>query len=385
MSPISNTAYQTAYLDHVSIQRLILNLSENSEFLSTHIHSLFRDVCLFINEVHIGFNMEKEIDNKIKKIRDQVHLFQNKKGYNKKVYNKVLNYHLNKFGENINNIGFYLNKNNELIGSTLYVSFVYLNANSFLPSPNNETKLEIKNKIVSFSKYVGELSVLLSTEFEKLLNTKIDILESIEKIKCGQEYNNKDINHKSLYKKQEDIYNTFLTRIIFTMQEINDVIFIKENYFNRLKKPIFLDSYILLRLTTLKTDETFDNLYNLQNYCKVYFEEFDTSRNGEVSLLLERYANEFKEECCTMRNMIHYNLESDEEEDNFLGYYNKLIEKDSYEPINIVENTIELYLKPLRHMINNFLGIEKIRSLSDFEQIQIRLKEIVESEETLEF
>ncbi|KKI91814.1 hypothetical protein WQ54_12620 [Bacillus sp. SA1-12] len=376
MIKINNNAYITAYNDIIGIQRLIVNLRENQQFLTTHVYSVFRDMCLIIDEVYKSFITEQVVDVRIKHIRNQVHLYSMKRGYNQKIFNKILEYHIDAFGEKLNNIGFYLDSNKDPVGSTLYVSFVLLDTET-LPKPREERSVDIRRKVLEFTSYVGELSGFLANEFERTLGIqKIDITKIKEEVLSIEEYDCKDINHNSLFVKDNNIRNAFITRLILSIQEISDTIFLKENYFDKLKNPNFMDYYILLRLVTLKTDEIFDNLYNLRDYCKEDFKHFNSSRLNRVSSLLYNYEETLKEEISNMRNMIHYNVITNNPEENFWGYFNKLIEEDELYPIKLIEQVLDMYLIPLKKDIIYYLGIEKINSLSDWEQIKIRLKEI---------
>lgn len=42
------------------------------------------------------------------------------------MYRKVLDYHINAYGEDVNNIGFYLNDDDEVVGSTLYIAYILI-------------------------------------------------------------------------------------------------------------------------------------------------------------------------------------------------------------------------------------------------------------------
>lgn len=53
-----------------------------------------------------------------------------------------------------------------------------------------------------------------------------------------------------------------------------------------------------------------DNLLNIKQHSKELFYEWNNERNGEIESLLRKYEQEMKEECSTMRNMIHYDIES---------------------------------------------------------------------------
>ncbi|KZN97126.1 hypothetical protein AZI98_06090 [Aeribacillus pallidus] len=375
MVKINSNAVMTAYIDLKSIQRLILNLNENKEFACTHIYSIFRDTCLIIHEI-IDKILDNviEVDERIKKIRNTVHLYIKKGGgQNQKVYKKIVDYHINAFGEDTNNIGFYLNESNEVIGSTLYCAYIFLRTEN-LPFPNSETKDEIRDKTFSFAQYIGEVSAILLNMLEELFEIKTsDELMTFEKVDSKESYRCKDVNHKLLFSFKSDLSNSFILRLIFSLQEINDVIWLKEKYIDKLQKPINLDWYILLRLVSLKTDEIMDNFFNIKQHLENDFQEWNIKSNGNVEYLIDKYEQGIKEECSTLRNMIHYNIETESIEDNFLGFYNKKVSQDLEYPLKFVNEVINLYFKPLRSEILKYLNIDKITPLSDWEIIKNRL------------
>ncbi|PEM27584.1 hypothetical protein CN617_15250 [Bacillus wiedmannii] len=74
--------------------------------------------------------------------------------------------------------------------------------------------------------------------------------------------------------------------------------------------------------------------------------------------------------------MIHYDIESQDVESNFIGYLNNKINQESNYLVSTINKIIDLYLRPLRCEILNYLKIEEIRSLSDWEMIINRLSKI---------
>lgn len=350
----------------------------NKEFTCTHVYSLLRDICLIIDEFSNAFFTDFiGIDERVNTIRNHIHLYIKKRGHNQKMYRKVLDYHINAYGEDVNNIGFYLNDDDEVVGSTLYIAYILIDTGN-LPFPSLEEKAQIRERTLSFAEYIGEISVLLSQSLEKTFGISLPTnTDFIERIDAENSYECRDINHKALFSSDDDLMNTFKLRLIFSLQEINDVIWLRDRYMTKLKNPLFLDSYILLRLTTLKTDEIMDNLLNIRNHSKKQFNEWNNESDGRVKRLIEKYEIEIKEECSEMRNMIHYDIDSENNESNFFGYLTNKINQESNYPTNIINTIIDLYLKPLKYEILDFLEIEKIEPFSDWKMIVNRLSKLI--------
>ncbi|HCO78338.1 hypothetical protein [Bacillus sp. (in: firmicutes)] len=306
---INNNSVNTAYVDLKSIQKLILCSVNDKEFLSTHIYSILRDICLILDEVFCCFIPDKiEIDERIKLIRNRVHLFFKKKGRNQKIYNNIIDYHISVFGDDINNIGFYMNKEEEIVGSTLYSTYILLNIETF---PLLDEEPNTKYSIFYLAKYIGEVSTFLIEFLENKYGISPNTNINVEKISSNP-YKCWDINHQMLFKYKSDASNSFILRLILSLQEINDAIWIKDTYVSKLINPNFLDDYIHIRLITLKTDEIIDNLLNLRTYSKDDFEKWNNISNGRINSLLEDFEKDIKTVCSIMRNMVHYDITSEE-------------------------------------------------------------------------
>ncbi|MDF9495167.1 hypothetical protein P5772_22095 [Bacillus cereus] len=372
---MSSSALTTAYTDLKAIEKLFLSVKNNEDFHCSHIYSIFRDTCLIVHEViNAFFKEEIEVDKRIKEIRNHVHLFIKKRGYNKKVFEKVLHYHISAYGKDTNNIGFYVN-NGEVIGSTLYIAYLLLETDT-LPFPNLQNNTLIQQQSFSLGEYVGQLTAFLSNKINFILDEKIIIKEKcIDGILDTNIYTCKDLSHTSLF--SEDIQkNIFLLRLIFSLHELNDIIWIHEKYIKKIQKPSFLDLYLQIRLTTLKTDEVIDNLLNLKAHSLGHFAEWNKFTNGEISLFLDNFQQQLFNECSMMRNMIHYDLETPYAEMNFLGYLNsKQVENTDYIS-STMDKIIYSYLYPLKKLINTYLNIESIEPIPEWEIINKRLLDL---------
>ena len=58
------------------------------------------------------------------------------------MYRKILDYHIEAYGDDVNNIGFYLNSSGEVVGSTLYAAYILLDTDN-LPFPMREKSAHV--------------------------------------------------------------------------------------------------------------------------------------------------------------------------------------------------------------------------------------------------
>jgi hypothetical protein len=241
-----------------------------------------------------------------------------------------------------------------------------------------EEEAQIRERTISFAEYIGEISAQLAQSLENTLEINLPTYtDNTERIYAENSYECRDINHKTLFSSDDELTNTFILRLIFSLQEINDVIWLRDQYMTKLKNPLFLDFYILLRLTTLKTDEIMDNLLNIRNHSNKQFNDWNNKSEGSVKRLLEKYEKEIKEECADMRNMIHYDIDYKNHKRNFFGHITNKINQEYNYPTNIINTIINSILKPLKYEILDFLKIEKIEPSSDWIIIVNRLSKLI--------
>ncbi|WP_224925839.1 hypothetical protein [Bacillus pumilus] len=143
------------------------------------------------------------------------------------------------------------------------------------------------------AKYIGEVSTFLIEVLENKYGISPNTNINVEKISSNP-YKFWDINHQMLFKYESDASNSFILRLILSLQEINDAIWIKDTYISKLINPNFLDDFIHIRLITLKTDEIIDNLLNLRTYSKDDFEKWNNISNERINSLLEDFERDIK-------------------------------------------------------------------------------------------
>lgn len=352
---------RTAYYDMVAIAGL-MNI-KNEKFLAVHVYSIFKDFCLIVYEINKDILDDRiELDYQIKKVRNRVHLYE--KGNNIKIYNRIIDIHIKQFGNDIDNLGFYLT-NDKLEGSTVYSAFIFQDTKVFERNP-----IDTKNKSLKLAKLVGETAGLVMEELIKKANNNFQKLTIPDfEFKDLDSYTLKDIRHISLYSKN-DKYNVLITRLLLCLQEASTSIWLYQEL--KVKTTnLNMKNYILLRLISIKCDEIFDNLKNMQQYLDEHFKLFDLECGHNISKKIEDFEMSIGPEVQKLRNTLHY------KNDNFLEYVSgKLFENPDY--IEILSKVIvKEYLSPIKILISNYLKVDKMRSMSNLEKYTRRTYSIV--------
>ncbi|MFD2168695.1 DNA polymerase III subunit gamma/tau [Tumebacillus lipolyticus] len=352
----------TAYFDLLGINSLLLTKG-SKKFTAAPIHVLARNVCLIIYQIHHDILGEIDsLDKDYKKIRNKVHLHQKKN--NKKVYNEILSYHVARFGDDIDNIGFYLD-GTELAGSTVYPTYVFYDT-TFYKSSGIETKGE---DIIRFFTMTGELSANLMEKINELANGQLPLFNQPSLFYDDvTSYEFKDV-HWSLVFSNDEAQNVLTTRLLLIAQEATTCIWLG-NALQSAHAVGGFNKYILLRFISISMDEIMDNLMNMKKHMKPYYDMLDKHSNGRVSYLTDQYSKGIQEECQILRNMLHY----DEKGQNYWGYIQiKLHNEPSYVDF-MIENILHGFLDPISKIISNYFDIHNKRSLSDWEKIVTRLR-----------
>jgi hypothetical protein len=339
--------------------RKLLLASHLPNYNSAPVFSLFRDVCIMIYETNKVLKEEGIIEtdfqhmNIIEEIRHKVKSTQGSK--NREIFNELLKGHKSIFGNDIDNLGFYLD-NDILAGSTLFPTFVFANTPLFYALNNKENMQE-------FTYIIGSLT----TQILNKINQPIALLSrpiiNIEE----KEYIYKDIWDQRFF--TDDVkYNVFLTRLLIIQNELNTCIWI-EKHLDYHSPKFNIDKYILLRLTSIKLFETMKNLIDIKDRLSIHWTNFNMS---SIDNLLTEYENNHKKEIEFLRNMLHYSSG----QINFYDYLQQQINKDfDYQDklINIIFNE---YIHNIRITISNSIKIHSYESMDEFEKITRRLKKI---------
>ncbi|KMQ31337.1 MULTISPECIES: hypothetical protein [Bacillus cereus group] len=354
------SAIHTAYYDLMGMSYL-LRLQKNQKNNAVHLFPLARDICLILYQINKElFDDSISIDPNIKKIRHRVKLYEKRDNIN--IYNRIMDFHINQFGNDIDNLGFYL-KERQLVGSTIYPTYIFIDTD-FFPDLSQESQIDFK----SFFVKVGETINLLMDKLVIDSNGALEYSEfPIFVHNDEKKYRDKDI-HDSVFFIGEAEEKIIITRLILSLQEASTCIWLY-NILQLNTTELNLDKYILMRLSSIKIDEVMDNIKNMSKFLKGKFTKIDENHNYEFSRLISDYDKDIGEECRVLRNMIHYN----KNDVNFLDYLHIKLADDSTYIDGLLNKIINNYMEPLCLLITNYLDVDNKRSMSDWEKISKRL------------
>ncbi|MYL47662.1 DNA polymerase III subunit gamma/tau [Virgibacillus halodenitrificans] len=359
-----NSIY-TAYYDLIATTSL-LNIKNNKKFSAVPVYPLFRDVCLMIYQINKDILDDSiHLDPTIKKIRHRVKLFQKKDNY--KVYNRIVDIHTYQFGNDIDNLGFYL-EDDKLIGSTIYSTYIFQETHFFSTNPK-----ETGEKGLAFAKLVGETAGLIVEKLIEKSNHTLPLIDPPTFVyKDDEAYKEKDILSTKFYGEEQN-HNVTLTRLVISLQEASTCIWLHKGISNNNYDKLQFENYILLRLLTIKADEVMDNLKNMRRFLPDNFNRIDKDCQFKLSKIMNNFDRELEEECRVLRNMVHYN----EERENFLDYVDSKIRKDKNYINTLTYKIVNDYMKPLNNIVSDYLQINNIKSMNDFEKITRRVFSLV--------
>lgn len=337
------------------ISKLLL-FSQNNNFSSVAVHSLFRDSCLMLYEIIKVLKSEGILKDEIpiyeiiEPIRHKVKSSQGRD--NREILGNILKTHFNLFGEDIDNLGFYL-ENDEVIGSTIYVTYVYDGTPFFNSKDTGKVILE-------FSREIGRsIAEIINAIQQPLLIPTRDILSAND-----LDYELKDVWHKRFF--TDDItLNVCLMRLLVIQNEISSCLWV-EKYLDYKTNEFTLDKYLLLRLSSIKFYQTMENLMDIEKRAP---KQFSFLGLNDLDRLILRYKNELRAECKFLRNLLHYS----NHQINYFDYVVDKIEKNN-DYADMLLQTILLDFFPLiKEKISKALNISSIESMSDWEKIKRRI------------
>ncbi|WP_047984589.1 hypothetical protein [Ornithinibacillus californiensis] len=350
----------TAYYDLIATASL-LNIKKNKKFSAVPVYPLFRDICLMIYQINKDILDDSvQLDPTIKKIRHRVKLFQKKDNY--KVYNRIVDLHTYQFGNDIDNLGFYL-EGDKLVGSTIYTTYIFQDTHFFSTNPKETGKIAL-----AFAKMVGESAGLIIEKLIEKSNYTLPLMDPPTFLyNDDKPYRDKDILSTKFYGEDQN-HNVALTRLVVSLQEASTCIWLYKGISIKYDK-LQLENYILLRLLTIKADEVMDNLKNMRRFLPDNFNQIDENCQFKLSAIINKFDSEIEEECKELRNMIHYN----EDRENFLDYVNSKMKKDNNYINALTYKIVSDYMAPFNDIISDYLRINNIKSMSDFEKITRRV------------
>lgn len=360
-----NSIY-TAYYDLIATASL-LNIKNNKKFSAIQVYPLFRDICLMIYQINKDIlDNSVKLDPTIKKIRHRVKLFQKKDNY--KVYNRIVNIHTSQFGNDIDNLGFYL-EGDKLKGSTIYSTYIFQETDFFCTNPK-----ETSEKVFAFAQMIGETVGLIVEKLIEKSNHTLPLIDDIPTFiyKDDEAYTEKDILSTKFYGEERN-ENVALTRLVIGLQEASTCIWLYNGFSKHNYGKLQFENYILLRLLTIKADEIMDNIKNMRRFLSDNFNHIDKNCQLRLSKIINDFDRELEKECRVLRNMIHYN----EERENYLDYVNNKLRNNKNYINTLTYKIVNDYMKPLNNIISDYLQINNLKSMSDLEKIARRTFSLV--------
>ncbi|MFD1415363.1 hypothetical protein [Oceanobacillus jeddahense] len=356
----------SSYLDTIThdlqgIKKIIIEMPRKSTNYGVISFTLLRDVCIMLYEINLVLKSEGIIQTEpsemetIKKLRHKMKTDQGMN--NRKIFNNLLDNFRKNFGNDIDNIGFYLN-DDILAISTIYQTFIFENT----PYLNTTSPLPIYH----FSKSIGSLTESLLNSINKDSKLKSGPLLNIQE----KAFTSKDIWNQRFF--IDDItHNIFLTRLILIQSELTGCIWL-EKFLDYNNNELTLDKYILIRLTSIKFYEIMRNLNSMISI-KKFEQHWDNFNLKELRLFVVAYNSTIKNEIKTLRNMVHYNNNGT----NFYEFIlNKELENDKYVD-ELINNLFNKYIFKMRILISKGIDINSYESMSDAEKKQRRIRTIV--------
>ncbi|WP_342510930.1 hypothetical protein MKY34_12215 [Sporosarcina sp. FSL K6-1522] len=283
----------------------------------------------------------------IKEFRNKNKLFEKgKRGINQKNYEEILKQHIEDFGFETDNLGFYLNDSRQTVGSTFYVG-------NALRRLKNLKEIEKDGKLQVY--YVAHEVGAQLQEIIEGLEIAVPELKGCITTESKHEYFDefeieyKDINHTRLFNGNEQ-ENVFKYLLLLILQECFAVTWISENYDSSIIDRDFIDDYFLNRFVAIRIDSIVDSLINLKENFASQFDELANNGKGELATALDVYMLSSFDKVAELRNTIHY--------DDVKNFYDYFIEDEVI--INLTE--ILNLNRTIFKCIEEFLSISNIPS-----------------------
>ncbi|MFP7494729.1 hypothetical protein SFC66_13160 [Terribacillus saccharophilus] len=337
--------------DLQGIRKLFMEGPTSINYNSTSGYSFFRDICVILYEANKVLKdsgiIQADLPNMevIKEVRHKVKTNQGIK--NRDIFNKLLKGHKSIFGDDIDNLGFYID-GETLAGSTLFPTFV------FADTPLQDSRDE--DTVRGFSSEVGALIQLIID----WINHPIYLESKPLKVYNAKEYSTKDIWDRIFF--TEDItYNVFITRILLIQNELTTCIWMAD-HLDYKSSILNLDKYILLRLTSIKLFEVMRNILDVRKRLGQYWKKLNYSA---IDNIIEQYTNTLQVEMKVLRNMLHYNNSGI----NFYDYVTQQLITNPQYVDDLLEIMFMDYIIPLRKGISGNINIKSYKSMNDFEKI----------------
>jgi len=334
--------------------KIILKGNSYPSFNYGPIFSLFRDICIIIYESNKVLKKDGAITdnlsliNNITEIRHKVKTNQGMK--NKDIFHNLLEGHRSIFGNDIDNIGFYID-GQVLASSTLFLSFVFAGT----PLQNFSDKENFMSIVTKIGKITSEINQIIN---ESILLTSNPLLPPQQ-----ESYILKDVWDQRFFKK-EVTYNVFITRLLLIQNELTTCVWLKR-HLDYDSPGLNLDKYTLLRLISIKLHETMRNLFDIKQRFKEYWNSLEN-----MDYITDVYKNTIQEEVKTLRDMLHYSNEGV----NFFDYLQQKLKDDSKYSDILIDTIFDNFIYTIRESISNKIDIHSYESMSDTEKISRRIQ-----------
>ncbi|WP_020063170.1 hypothetical protein [Bacillus sp. 123MFChir2] len=342
--------------DLQGLKKIMLGSHSSPNFNSAPIFSLFRDICITLYETNKVLKEDGLIGSdlpNIEVIKEIRHKVKTNQGFkNREIFNKLLDGHKSVFGNDIDNLGFYLD-NDILASTTLFPTFVFADTPLF--------NIFDKNTILNFTSIISSLVQEILNKINQPINLDSKPLKNLDE----KEYILKDTWDQRFFTK-DITYNVFLTRLLLIQNELTTCIWL-ENHLDYNSSKLNFDKYILLRLTSTKLFETMRNLLDIKKILGQHWNNFNLNT---LDYLLGEYENTLKDEMKTLRDMLHYNNKGI----NFYDYIQKQTRTDTEYLDKLIKIIFNDYIYKIRNTISITINIQSYKTMSDFEKISRRLK-----------
>lgn len=350
-----NNYLETINYDLNGLIKVLVDGQTTSDFSMVPIFSLFRDACIILFETNKILKEDGLIHSDLQymdEIKEVRHKVKTNQGFkNREIFNKLLDGHKSVFGNDIDNLGFYL-ENDVLIGSTLFPTFVFANTPLF--------NVYDKDTVLDFTSKIGSLMQIILNA----INQPITLESKSLKVPEEKEIILKDIWDQRFFTNNLN-NNVFITRLLLIQNELTTCIWLEANLDYNSPNLTF-DKYILLRLSSIKLYETMRNLLDLNDRLSIYW---DSCKLNKLDYLLVEYKNSFEEEIRKLRNMLHYS----NKQINFYDYLQQKITEDRRYPDKMIKCIFNEYIIIIRDAISQAINIQSFESMSDQEKISRRI------------
>ena len=358
------TFIKTIICDLEINRQLLLHLLNDNEQNGVIEFSFIQNFSLIIHEVLVSLDLSLNdvvLQNDIEAIR---HKMKGIRQGSKEVLKDIIVAHINYFGDDVDNIGFY-HVSNSVRGSTLYPLFLMQGTSIMSPVSINHG-LGGKFKDIGFR--LGSLTSEIIAHIHEL-DIEKDISIEIKPTNLTQVYESKDTHHSEVFKLDESTRDVLLFQVILKKQEIAFARWLLDS----LDKNIFANRYIKLRYLAIIAYEMKRMLGNAEKFLNNEYEKLNEISHGHFDRIIRFYESELNSECRKLRNFLHY----DPKHENFYDYCLTHEQKMGNYLNKVSEDIWSEWLLPLDDIFDKFINLNPMKSRTDMELIESRLRTLI--------